>query len=335
MLGTAKTGKFKWVWITGLSLFVILLLIVIYYSYSLIHFGQQIQKKTGNVPLNEGRAEHQPEPNPIPEWEGQERLNILLLGGDGRLDEDPGRADTIMVVSIDPVAKTAHLFSILRDTYVDIPGHGQNRINAALSFGGREGPELTQKVVGDLLGIPIHYYFFLEFESFIRLIDAIGGIEYYVEKDMKYTDTADKEDYQIDLKEGLQLLDGNKALQYVRFRKDALSDYARTERQRQFLKAVGQKMQSVTTLVNLPNILNQIAPYMETNMDSKTMLKLASLGYRLNQDSIYTLQLPPMELLREETINGASVLTVDKKRLKAYVEELFSSDSAQAEHSIP
>lgn len=329
MAGRDKSRKIKWAWMIGLPIAITLLFVVSYYIYSFLHFGQQIQKK--NEHINVGVD--QPKPYKIPEWEGKERVNIVLMGGDGRLDEDPGRADTIMVVSIDPVAKTAHLFSILRDTYIDIPGHGQHRINSALSFGGHEGPELTRKVVSDLLGIPVHYYFFLEFESFIRLIDAIGGIDFYVEKDLKYTDKADRSTYQIDLKEGMQHLDGNKALQYVRFRKDARSDYARTERQREFLKAVSKKMQSVSTLVNLPNILNQIAPFMETNMDTKTMFELAVLCYHINQDSIYSNQLPPMELLREEKIKGASVITVDENRLKQYMQELLSSNEVLTEQN--
>lgn len=328
MSDTVKSRRRRWIWMLGIPLAIILLLGISYYGYSFVHFGQQIQKKNEQTG---GHEQQQPDEYVLPVWEGKERLNILLLGGDGRLDEDPGRSDTIMVASIDPVSKTVHLFSILRDTYVEIPGHGKNRINTALAFGGKEGPELASQAVGDLLGIPIQYYVFVEFESFIQLIDAIGGVDFYVEKDMKYTDTADKSHYQIDLKEGMQHLDGNKALQYVRFRKDALSDYARTERQREFLKAVAKKMQNVTTLVNLPQILNQIAPYVQTNMDSRTMLKLAGLCYKINQDSIHSSQLPPLDMLREEKIKGASVITVDQNRLQKYVEELLSSSSAAAE----
>ncbi|WP_110933232.1 LCP family protein [Paenibacillus bouchesdurhonensis] len=329
MIRADKSRKRRrgWGWKLGFPLAILLLIGISYYAYSFIHFGQQIQKKHEQT----AGEEQQPEAYSLPEWEGEEQLNILLLGGDGRLDEDPGRSDTIMVASIDPVRKTVHLFSILRDTYVEIPGRGMNRINTALAFGGKEGPELASKVVGDLLGIPIHNYVFIDFESFIKLIDAIGGVDFYVEKDMKYTDTADNPHYQIDLKEGMQHLDGNKALQYVRFRNDALSDYARTERQREFLKAVAKKMKNVATLMNLPQILNQIAPYVETNMDSRTMLKLAGLCYQIKQDSIHSYQLPPLDMLREEKIKGASVITVDQSHLQDYMEVLLSSNSAAAE----
>lgn len=218
------------------------------------------------------------------------------------------------------MTKQVHLFSILRDTYVDIPNHGKSKINAALAYG---GPKLVMKTVSDFTDLPIHYYFYVDLDSFIALVDAIGGIELEVEKDMKYTDTADKQEYQIDLKKGLQHLDGNKALQYVRFRHDALSDYTRTERQRKFLQAVASKMQSVSSLAQLPNILDKIAPYIETDMDLGQMIKLAVLGYKTKANEIKSIQLPPMELLKEETINGASVITVNKDQLQQYIQEQF------------
>lgn len=323
--------KIKWIIV---SLFVPILLIAGYYGYSIITFGMQIQKGAKEMGYSEVKQDNggkeQVDKEVIPEWEGKERVNILLLGADGREEGDHGRSDTIMVLSIDPVSKKAHLFSILRDTYVEIPGHGHSRINSAFAYG---GPKLTMKVVGNLMGLPIHYYFYVELDSFIALVDAIGGVDLYVEKDMKYTDTADKQEYQIDLKEGMQHLDGNKALQYVRFRKDALSDYARTERQRKFLKAVADKMQSTSTLVNVPNILNKIAPYIETNMDLSSMIKLAVLGYKIKANSMVTEQIPPMDLLREETINGAAVLTVDQKRLRAFIEGLFQADEVGPGHT--
>ena len=298
-----------------------------YYGYALYDFGKEIQKNGQDSPF---QYYYQKKRKPVyvpPEWKGKERVNILLLGGDSRGTGEHvvPRADTILIASIDPLTKKAHLFSVLRDTYVNIPGHGPGRINSSLSLG---GPDLAMKTVSDLTGLPIQYYFFVDFEGFIRLVDAIGGIEYYVEKDMKYTDITDGEEYQIDLKQGWQHLNGNEALQYVRFRHDALSDYSRTERQRRFLTAVASKLKSTYSLMRLPATLHKIAPYIETNMSLNKMLELGSLGYSIDPSTVQGVQLPPHELLREEVIHGAAILAVNPQQLKAYVQDTLEAERA-------
>jgi len=316
----ANRKKRKVIAIVSASILAPIILVVGYYGASILNFGSKIQQTVEYKPLDNGLLPDQidEEKYAIPEWEGKERVNILLIGADGRDVGDSGRSDTIMIFSIDPVTKNVSLFSILRDTYVNIPGHKKNKINSAFAFG---GPTLLMGTVSELLDLPIHYYFYVELDSFIELVDAMGGVELHVEKDMKYIDTADKPEYHIDLKEGFQHLDGNKALQYVRFRKDALSDFTRTERQRKFLKAVAEQMQTTSNLVNLPTILNKISPYMETNMDLESMIKMAVLGYKVKSESISTIQIPPMKLLKEEKIKGSAVITADSERLKKYVKE--------------
>jgi polyisoprenyl-teichoic acid--peptidoglycan teichoic acid transferase len=255
-----------------------------------------------------------------PKWEGRERVNLLLLGGDSRglKQGEVPRSDSMVVVSIDPVSKRPHLFSILRDTYVSIPGHGKNRINTALAQG---GPTLAMETVSELLGIPIQYYVYTDFQGFIALVDAVGGIDIDVEKDMRYSDSEDGPEYDIRLKKGYQHLDGKTALQYVRFRHDALSDYARTERQRKFLKSLAMELQSTSSLLKLPKILSSVHPYIETNMTITQMLKLGALSFDLKTDDMGTQQLPPTNLLKQERIHGASVLTVNKQELRRFVKE--------------
>lgn len=317
--------KLKWI---ILSLTILFIVVIIIYIYSLLNFGMKIHKEPEEVPLFTLDGKVEPFEFQIPEWEGKDRVNLLLLGLDGR-DKDFGNTDTMMVVSIDPEMKQLHLLSVLRDTFVNIENKGDWKINAAYRFG---GPQLSMKTISELIGQPIHYYLSIDFEGFIQLIDAIGGIDFEVEKDMRYFDPTDKPEYNIDLKKGLQHLDGNKALQYVRFRYDRLSDYTRTERQREFLKAVADKLKSTTTLINLPNTLNKLAPYLETNMDLSDMLKLAKVCYNINIDSIQTVQIPPMNLLKEDKVRGMDVILVDSEKLKIFVEEIFNkSDLAHDE----
>lgn len=96
-----------------------------------------------------------------------------------------------------------HLFSILRDTYVDIPGHGKGRLNSAFAYG---GTNLTRQTVSELLDIPIHKYVYTDFVGFIALVDALGGVDIEVERDMHYTSKADQHLYDIDLKKGTSIL---------------------------------------------------------------------------------------------------------------------------------
>jgi LCP family protein required for cell wall assembly len=299
----------------------ILLLLVFaaggYYGYAFYDFFQTIQQP--NV-TGKGAAAKAPQ---IPVWSGTERVNILLMGVDRRElrpNEQP-RSDSMIVVSIDPVHKRFDLFSILRDTYVNIPGYGRSRINAALGEG---GPELAMQTVSDFTGLPIDRYVITDFEGFKQLVDAVGGVELEVEKNMRYRDPGDKGLYDIDLKKGWQRLDGDKALQYVRFRHDATSDYTRTERQRKFLTALAAEMKSGTTLLQLPSILKRITPYVETNISSFDMLKLAALGLTLKTEDAGQYQLPPMGAFRESHRAG-SVLIPDVDRVQQYVQEKLAA----------
>lgn len=254
-----------------------------------------------------------------PKWLGEERVNILLLGGDSRgleANEIP-RSDSILLASFDPKMKRANLFSLLRDTYVDIPGFGKDRLNVALAYG---GPELAMKTASNLTGLDIQYYVYTDFVGFIRLIDALGGVEFEIEKDMKYTSKADKHKYDIDLKKGKQLLNGETALMYARFRHDAMSDYARTQRQRDLLRAVANKLKSAWSLLQFPSLIKEVSPYVETNLSADDIVKLAAFGYDSTIEKSH--QIPPMDNVVDTRINNASVLRIiDENKLKRYIQE--------------
>ncbi|MGO4529589.1 LCP family protein [Paenibacillus sp. 2TAF8] len=321
----------KWLWGTALTLALAVTGVIVYYGYSIVHFANSIS--TASSATSSSDSNNTPDSDTssvvIPKWDGQERVNILLLGGDSRGD-DAGRSDSVMVASIDPVSKKAHLFSVLRDTYVEIPGHGKNRLNAAYSFG---GAELTKETVSNLLGIPIQHYVYTDFTGFMALVDALDGIDIDVEKDMYYTSKADKHMYDIDLKKGLQHMDGKTALQYVRFRHDATSDFTRTERQRIFMTELAKKMQSTTSLFKIPDMLEAIAPYIKTDLSPTQMLKLASLGFDIRVNEIDQQQIPPNKLLTNERAGAAQVLGVNVPKLQAYIQKLFQEDNAASDSS--
>lgn len=317
---TRKTKRTIWTVLAVIAVAVIS--VVIFYFTSIYNQLNQLQKTGEASPFhNIEKIDKVVTPDP-PKWEGTERVNILLMGVDSRDAQDEGvpRSDSMLVLSLDPVQKKYHLFSLLRDTYTSIPDHGRNRINTAITH----GPNTAMKAAGDLLGIDIQYYVYTDFQGFIKLVDAIGGVDFEVEKDMKYVSKADKHLYDIDLKQGMQHLDGNTALQYVRFRHDKMSDFSRTSRQRELLKAIAEKMQTTTSIAKLPSILEQVNPFIDTNLSVNDMWKLASVGYESKFGG--SEQIPPMNMLKEERINGAAVLTVGREdKLKEYIQEFLNS----------
>ena len=299
-------------------MFLTLLLVVVgggaYYAYSFYSFTSKIQ--------NPGAA------TSLPEWTGTERVNILLLGVDKRDYEETTRSDSIMIASIDPVTKKAHLFSVLRDSWVEIPGHRKNRINTAYELG---GPELMAETVENLTGMPIQYYVVTDFQGFEKVVDAFGGIDLYVEKDMEYYLYENNGYYDIVLKKGQQHLDGRHALQYVRFRHDKMGDFTRTERQRKFLKAMAEKAKSGTSILRIPSVLEAVSPYITTNMTSSDMLRLANLGYKVDWSTLESAQIPPSSILREKRVNGAQVIDPRKERTQEYLQKLLNGELVDEE----
>ncbi|HEU4965016.1 MAG TPA: LCP family protein [Bacilli bacterium] len=256
------------------------------------------------------------------EWKGTDPVNILVMGVDNRDDDEHPRSDSMLLVSIDPLTKKARVMSVMRDTWYKIPdGYGFEKINASHALG---GPDLTIRTLKDMLQIPIHYYVKTDFQGFISVVDALGGVTIDVEKDLDYVDDGQ---YDIHLKQGVQRLDGEHALMYVRFRHDAMSDFARTERQRKFLAAVSDEMKSGTTLFKLPKILDSISPYIETNIQGSDLIKLGKLALEIDSSNIDTLQVPPMNTFREGFAGGGqSVLIPNVFEMRKAVYEFLGKD---------
>lgn len=196
------------------------------------------------------------------------KKNIIVMGVDERSD-DVGRSDTLFVVMFDSKTKAASLLSVPRDTRVRIEGHGWDKINHAYAYGGQK---LTQKTVEELLGIKVNNYVMVDFKGFEGLVDAIGGIDIDVEKDMYYHDTWDG--FTVDLKKGRQHLNGETAIQYVRFR-DEEGDIGRIRRQQHFLMAVYDKITSADMLLHIPGLAKQLTSMVKTDMPLSDMIDLS------------------------------------------------------------
>ena len=248
------------------------------------------------------------------------RVNILLLGVDDRHSKNRNeRTDTIIFASIDSQLKKVVLVSIPRDTRVNIPGHGWDKINAAHVLG---GIDLTKQMVSELLGKPIDYYMLVNFEDFKKVIDTLGGVTIDVEKNMYHPD---EYPYTINLKKGLQHLDGEKALMYVRFRSDALGDISRTQRQQKFLKALAEQALQPETILKLPKLVPEVIKMVETDMSTKDMMSLLAFSRELNKDSIITQTLPGYFY----NYNGISYWQADLEAAKNLVDMLFEGQVEQ------
>ncbi|MDO5787664.1 MAG: LCP family protein [Phascolarctobacterium sp.] len=197
------------------------------------------------------------------------KKNIIVMGVDERPEEyDVGRSDTLFVVMFDTNKKAASLLSVPRDTRVRIKGHGWDKINHAYAYGGRE---LTQKTTEELLGIKINNYVMVDFKGFVGLVDAIGGVDINVEKNMYYYDEWDG--FKIDLKKGMQHMDGKTAIQYVRYR-DEDGDIGRIRRQQHFMLAVYDRITSANMLLHIPGLAKQLTNMVKTDLPLSDMVDL-------------------------------------------------------------
>lgn len=200
------------------------------------------------------------------------KKNIVVMGVDER-DKDAGRSDTLFVVMLDPKNNNVSLLSIPRDTMVRVPGRGWDKINHAFAYGGHK---LTQQTVEEFLGIQINNYVVVDFSGFKDLVNAIGGIDINVEKDMYYEDPYDN--LVIDLQQGRQHLDGEKAIQYVRYR-DEEGDIGRIKRQQHFMMAIYEKMTSTQILTKVPSLVKELTRMIKTDMP---LTDMARVGKAMN-----------------------------------------------------
>ncbi len=245
-------------------------------------------------------------------------MTVLLLGADSRPGETIGRTDSIIVAHVDATQERLSLLSIPRDTKVDIPRRGTDKINSANVYG---GPSLTAGVVSDLIGMPVEYYTLVNWEGFKDIVDILGGVNINVEKRMYYYDRADGPEYAIDLQPGEQRLDGKKALQYVRYRNDALGDISRTQRQLKFLTALADEMIKPETIIKLPKLAPKVNECMKTNLSAGQLIQLASMAKKLDQLATAAQTLPGSF----SNQNGISYWQVDYDQAKQVAKALFEN----------
>ncbi|HOM30830.1 MAG TPA: LCP family protein [Acetomicrobium flavidum] len=213
------------------------------------------------------------------------KINICIIGKDNT--EDSQRPDTILFTMLDLDNKSIQILSIPRDTRVQIPGHGWNKINHAYPYGGWD---LLSRTIVNYLGMPIHYHIELDYSTFPKLVDLLGGVDINVEKRLKYVDRA--AGLYIDIKPGLQHMDGETALKFVRFRHDALGDIGRIKRQQQFMMALLQKIAAQGMNAKLPMLIKEVMQTVQTDLPLEEAIQLAMYFRDMPQENIRFFTLP-------------------------------------------
>lgn len=272
--------------------------------------------KTLNQPLKkvEGKRPFQGEKNNL-----DGAVNVLLLGSDSR-GEEQARTDTIMVAHFDPQTHKIKLISLMRDMLVSVPEHGQQKLNAAFSYG---GPELLRETIKSNFGLDLHYYAIVDFKGFEKAVDLLvpHGIQVDVPYEMSYG-------IDVKLEEGKQQLHGKELLGYVRFRHDRLSDFGRIQRQQEVISKLKEEAVGLKSVGKLPELLDLLNTYIDTNIESSTLLTIGTDILTKNSSEIETLRIPEdgsFENITHEELGA--VLEVDFQQNKEALNNFLDGKS--------
>jgi len=241
-----------------------------------------------------GSLDPQLGPTPVP-WDGSSRVTILVMGLDERdwaEGTDVPRTDTMILFTIDPLTKSAGMMSIPRDLWVTIPGMENNKINTAYRWGEiyklPDGPTLAMKTVEGVIGVPIQYYALLDFNSFVKFIDELGGLDMHIKEEIDVDPIGPGNT--IKLEPGVQTLDGATVLAYARNRKAGDGDFSRSSRQQEVIMAVRYQVLTLNMLPTLvskaPALYNEVASGIRTNLTLEQVVKLAWLASQVKDGSI-------------------------------------------------
>ncbi|MBP2257795.1 LCP family glycopolymer transferase [Virgibacillus alimentarius] len=260
-MGRSKRRKSKKIWLIPLAILLLLVLGIGGYAFSLYNnakntVNNKMHDPVDSIDLNETKKK----------IKASKSLNILLMGVDAR-GADKGRSDALMVLTLNPKTDSMQIVSIPRDTRVEIAGRGtQDKINHAYAFG---GADMAVNTVENFLDVDMDYYVSMNMEGMEELVDQLGGIT--VENDIEW------QDKKYHFTKGTTELDGDKAMHFVRMRKqDPNGDFGRTTRQRKVIQGIIDKGASIGSVTKFDGMIDILGNNMATNMDFDDMKKLFS-----------------------------------------------------------
>ena len=244
-------------------------------------------------------------------------INIMLIGQDRRPGEGRARSDTMILISINEKKNSILMTSFMRDTYVQIPGYLDNRLNAAYRYG---GTELMNETFLVNFGLEIDGNVMVDFEAFQDIIDILGGVDVYVTEDEAMAMRMSGFD---GIYAGMNHLDSEAAMYYSRLRWID-SDYNRTQRQRKVLLAIADSLKN-SDVITMLDLIDQVLPCIVTNLSNAQIVEYATIGLGMMTDGveIETLRIPANDAHYSASIRGMSVLVPDLEMCREDLEEFI------------
>jgi polyisoprenyl-teichoic acid--peptidoglycan teichoic acid transferase len=266
--------------------------------------------------------------------EDQNVINILLVGRDSRDLSERGRSDSMIVLSMNRNTKQISMVSLMRDSYVKIPGYNNNKMNAAFSYGGYD---LLDETISENFGIEIDYNVGVNFSGFEQVVDKLGGIDITLTQDEALYLMADEDTLAEGLVEGVNHLNGKEALGYARARyvstgKEA-NDFGRTYRQRVVMTTVYKEMMK-QSLTEIWSILDSIMDCVETDMTNSQIISIGTEFYNMGIDTMQSYRIPADGEYTDQTINKMSVLVLDFDKARENLQNWLYSDTPVDDHSL-
>lgn len=250
-----------------------------------------------------------------------EPVNIMLVGSDARRGEN-ARSDTLILMRLDFDKNRTYLLSIPRDMRVNIPGRGNDKVNAAYAYG---QATLAMKTVKSFLGVDLNHYIEVDFKGFKRLVDTLGGIDITIDKPI-----IDRtRQFSMFIPKGPQHMNGEVALNYVRYRHGD-SDFERAGRQQNFLRALAANTFKVKSIFKLPTLIGILDENVSTDLTKRRMLSLGGFMRQLPKDRIETITLPG----RPTMIGGVSYVEPDRAAVNAIMDTIESGRSLRKMKSL-
>ncbi|MGL5245384.1 MAG: LCP family protein, partial [Sarcina sp.] len=259
--------------------------------------------------------------------------NVLLLSSDARPGETESRSDSIMILTIDNINKKLKVTSLMRDMLVKIDGHGEEKLNHAFAYG---GPTKTIETIQNNFGIKIDNYIIVDFNAFRHIIDSIGGVDvevkdYELKELNKYILDGGGSKEDLLSSPGIYNLNGYQALSYARIRKIGNGEFERTERQRELLQIIANKMKDVST-VKILGLFNELFPYIKTNMGIGTAMDYALTALKIATGSSFEIEQfrVPLDTISKGGIISEKkgwVFVIDKAETAKALQEFIFNDN--------
>ena len=300
-----------------------------------------------NVPFQP--SENAPAATP---WDGKSRVSILLMGLDYRdCETDLGfqecdtssasHTDSMMLLSVDPVTKSAGVLSIPRDLWVYVPGYDYYKINTAYFLGEANklpegGPGLAMDTVEQVLGVPIQYYAVVDFNAFVRIIDELGGVKIRPANRIKIDPLGPNNSFYLD--PGVYVVDGATALAYARNRYTEGGDYDRADRQQEVLLSVRERVTQFNMLPTLvtkaPTLYNEVQKGVRTNLTLTQIVQLALLSQQIPKENIKRGVIGVNDVVDSTSPDGLSISIPITDKIRALRDEIFASGSAASPAAV-